>query len=138
MERASTTAARLSRKVPDRVVEGSFSNVLQEPKLTVPERWSRFKYRGRNGPKGSRDALERAKLVLGPLTSGHEPRLQVLCPCATCVEQNIIDIVTEFNARRLVIDGALSKHYFSDQRIWSSEGGTKNLASENGVGKVRC
>jgi hypothetical protein len=75
----------------------------------VSERWSRFKYRGRNEPKGSRDALERAKLALGALTSEHEPHLKQLCPCEKCVEQNIIDIVTEFNTRRLIIDGAPRK-----------------------------
>ena len=71
--------------------------------MNEPERWSRLKYRGRNEPKGSTDALERAKFELGPLTSEHQPHLLHLCPCEKCVEENIIAAVSEFNARALVI-----------------------------------
>ena len=82
--------------------------------MDEPERWSRFKYQGRNEPKGSPDALRRAKLALGPLTLEHEPRLQVLCPCENCVERNIRDVAAEFNARRLVIEGAPRKKTVAD------------------------
>ena len=82
--------------------------------MNVPERWSRFRYQGRNEPKGSPDALRRAKLALGPLTLEHEPRLQVLCPCENCVERNIRDVAAEFNARRLVIEGAPRKKTVAD------------------------
>lgn len=77
--------------------------------MNEPERWSRLKYRGRNEPKGSTDALERAKFELGPLTSEHQPHLLHLCPCEKCVEENIIAAVSEFNARALVIKGAPRK-----------------------------
>jgi hypothetical protein len=77
--------------------------------LNEPERWSRFKYKGRDEPKGSTGALERAKLELGPLTSEHQPQLLHHCPCEKCVEENIIAIASEFNARGLVIKGAPRK-----------------------------
>jgi hypothetical protein len=82
--------------------------------LDEPERWSRFKYQGRNEPKGTPDALRRAKLALGPLTLEHEPRLQALCPCENCVDRNIRDVAAEFNARRLVIEGAPRKKTVAD------------------------
>jgi len=82
--------------------------------LNVPERWSRFRYQGRNEPKGSPDALRRAKLALGPLTLEHEPRLKVLCPCENCIERNIRDVAAEFNVRRLVIEGAPRKKTVAD------------------------
>jgi hypothetical protein len=82
--------------------------------MNVPERWSRFRYQGRDQPKGSPDALRRAKIALGPLTLEHEPRLQVLCPCENCIEQNIRDVAAEFNARRLLIEGAPRKKTVAD------------------------
>jgi hypothetical protein len=82
--------------------------------LYEPERWSRFRYQGRDEPKGSPDALRRAKLALGPLTLEHEPRLQVLCPCENCVEENIRNVAAEFNARRLIIEGAPRKKTVAD------------------------
>ena len=72
-------------------------------------RWSRFEHRGRSDPKGNRDALVRAKEVLGPLGSEHQDHLLYLCPCDRCVEGNIVDIATQINARMHLMEGAPRK-----------------------------
>lgn len=71
-------------------------------------RWSRIKHRG-STPKGDRDALERAKKVLGLVGAEHKDHLLYLCPCSRCVEENIVDIATKFNARTLLMEGAPRK-----------------------------
>jgi hypothetical protein len=116
MERASNNSSTSVTQSTDRMVEGSFLNALsQEREISnVTERWSRFRYQGRNEPKGSPDALRRAKLALGPLTLEHNPHLKVLCPCENCIDRNIRNVAAEFNARRLVIEGAPRKKTVAD------------------------
>jgi hypothetical protein len=97
--------------------------------VSDPDRWSMMKYRGRDAPKGSVDALERAKAELGPLTTTHEPKLEVLCPCGVCVEINIRDLATKFNARNLLIEGAPRRKTVVDNLRRVSEAATELAAA---------
>jgi hypothetical protein len=74
--------------------------------MPARERWSLMKFRGKDAPAGPFEALESAKAELGPFTFEHEPKLLTLCPCERCVEDSIRELATEFNRRRLIIDGA--------------------------------
>src|SRR6476646_4615116 len=85
-----------------------FPRLSQEPHMNEQGRWSRIKHRG-SDPKGDRDALERAKKVLGLVGAEHKDHLLYLCPCSRCVEENIVDIATKFNARTLLMEGAPRK-----------------------------
>lgn len=83
--------------------------------MNVSERWSRYKYRGRNAPKGSQDAFESAKAILAPFKSEHNPSTSALfCACEKCMEQNIRHVATAFNARALIIQGAPRKRIVVD------------------------
>jgi hypothetical protein len=81
-----------------------------ELNLNAPKRWSRFNYRGRNGPKGTPDALERAKAAIGPFKSGHNPGTDTqFCSCENCMEKNINLVAAAFNTRKLILEGAPRK-----------------------------
>jgi hypothetical protein len=90
-------------------------------------RWSRIKHRGRDAPRGDRDALERAIKLLGALDSQHKDHLLYLCPCGRCVEKNIVDVATEFNRRELLMEGAPRKKTVADNLRHVSEAAS-NLA----------
>jgi hypothetical protein len=97
--------------------------------VSAPDRWSMMKHRGRDAPKGSVEALERAMAELGPLTTRHEPKLEVLCPCEACVETNIRGLATEFNARSLLIEGAPRRKTVVDNLRRVAEAATELAAA---------
>src|SRR5260370_16755145 len=91
MERASNNSSTSVTQSTDRMVEGSFPKcpLAGARNLNVPERWSRFRYQGRNEPKGSPAALRRAKLALAPLPLEHTPRLQLPSPSANSIVRTL-------------------------------------------------
>jgi hypothetical protein len=82
--------------------------------MNKAERWSAVRCREHGGPKGNRDALDRAKLQLGPLNCEHNEQLLSLCPCNSCVETSIAKIATEFNVRNLLVEGAPRRKTVAD------------------------
>jgi hypothetical protein len=58
----------------------------------------------------------------------HQNQLRHLCPCSRCVEENIVDIATKFNARGLLMQGAPRKKTVADDLRRVSEAAS-NLAN---------
>lgn len=76
--------------------------------MTEKKRWSMNQSRARAQPRGSIDALDRAKRALVPIfrSSEHQPELKTICSCEDCLEKNVRDVAGDYNARVLLLEGA--------------------------------
>lgn len=108
--------------------------------MTEQKRWSKYQFKDRAEPKGSADALERAKRALVPIrSSDHQPHMQYLCSCEDCVEKNIYNVAKDYNARILLLEGAprrktvannLGQAVFAIQRLRDALVGLDDISRE--------